>query len=249
MFSKIRPFLDKNSTSILTGLIVTGIGATIFLSVRPTAKALQLIADENYERGPNREWQLTKFEVIKLVYPLYVPAAVMGGLTIAGVIFLNNIHTRRNAALATVYAISEAALKEYQDKVIETIGKKKEQKIRDDIYADKLLENPLSKNIIIMTGKGETLCYDNFSGRYFKSDIETIRSVRNDLNDILSLDNFISLNDLYYALGLPNTRGGQELGWNMSGGKIVFTYSSHLAENGVPCLVLDYDISPKFDYD
>jgi hypothetical protein len=248
MFAKIRPFLDKNSTSILTGLIVTGIGATVFLAVRPTTKALQLIADEEYERSPH-QIELTKFEVIKLVYPLYVPAVVMGGLTVAGVIFLNSMHTRRNAALATVYAISEAALKEYQDKIIETIGSKKAQKLKDEIYEERLLKDPLSKNTIIFTGKGETLCYDAFSGRYFKSDIETIRRVRNELNYTLLLDNFISLNDLYYALGLPNNKVGEELGWNMSGGQIDFVFSSQLAEDGVPCLVIDYKLGPKFDYD
>jgi len=248
MFSKIRPFFDKNSTVILTSMIVTGIGTTIYLSVRPTAKALQLISEEEYERSPH-QIELTKFEVVKLVYPLYIPAVVMGSLTIAGVIYLNSIHTRRNAALATAYSISEVVLKEYQDKLLETLGEKKAQKFKDEIYKDRLDKNPLSNNTVIFTGKGETLCYDSFSGRYFKSDIESIRQKRNELNEVLLCDGYLSLNDLFYALGLENVKMGEDLGWHIDDGQIKFNFSSQLAEGGVPCLVVDYDLSPKFKYD
>jgi hypothetical protein len=173
----------------------------------------------------------------------------MGSLTVAGVICLNSIHTRRNAALATAYSISEVVLKEYQDKLLETLGEKKAQKFKDEIYKDRVDNNPLSKNQVIFTGNGDTLCLDSLSGRYFKSDIESIRQKRNDLNEVLLKDGFVSLNDLYYELGLKNTKQGEDLGWNINDGQINFTFSSQLAEGGVPCLVIDYSISPKFNYD
>jgi hypothetical protein len=218
------------------------------LSVRPTPKALRLIADERYDREPCGI-AMTKFEIVKLVYPLYIPALIMGGLTVAGVIYLNSIHTRRNSALAAAYSLSEVVLKEYQDKLLETLGEKKAQKFKDEIYKDRIDKNPLSKNAIIFTGKGDTLCYDSYSGRYFKSDIEIIRQKRNDLNEILLKDGFISLNDLYYELGLENIKMGTELGWNINDGQIDFTFSSQLAEGGVPCLTIDYSVGPKFNYD
>ena len=38
------------------------------------------------------------------------------------------------------------------------------------------------------------------------------------------------------------------MGWHIDNGMILFDYSSQLTEDGVPCLVIDYLISPRFDY-
>jgi hypothetical protein len=48
----------------------------------------------------------------------YLPAAIMGGLTIACVIDANSNNLRYNAALASVYSLTELALKENQTKVV-----------------------------------------------------------------------------------------------------------------------------------
>ena len=90
---------------------------------------------------------------MRLTWRYYVPTAIMGGLTIACIIGANSINLRRNAALAGAYSLTEAALKEYQAKVIETIGDKKEQAIRDDIAKDRVKEHPLGEREVIITGK------------------------------------------------------------------------------------------------
>jgi len=51
-------------------------------------------------------------------------------------------------------------LKEYQEKVIETIGQNKENKIREAIIDDRLSKNPVSKNEILITGAGDVLFYE-----------------------------------------------------------------------------------------
>ena len=125
---------------------------------------------------------LTKLEVIKIAWRPYVPAAAICLATIGCIIGANHISLRRNAALASLYGITEAAFKEYRTKVVETIGQNKELKVRDEISADRVKKNPVGTNEIIFTGKGEVLCYDSLSGRYFKSDIEQIRRTVNELN-------------------------------------------------------------------
>ena len=79
--------------------------------------------------------------------------------------------------------------------MVETIGKKKEQAIRDDIAKDRVTANPVRE--VVVTDRGSTLCYDSLSGRYFKSDIETLRKTVNDLNRRMRDEMFISLNDFY----------------------------------------------------
>lgn len=243
----------KNSPTILTGLGVAGLITTVVMAVRVTPKAMEIINEERLDRADADEnfiYGSTKMEVIRLVWPCYIPTLVMGCATIACIIGANSINLRRNAALASVYSLTEATLKEYQAKVIETIGENKEHKIKDEIAKDQVRNHPLNDKEVILTGKGNTLCYDVISGRYFKNDIENIRKVRNDLNqEFLNGEMFISLNDLYYALGLSNTKMGDEIGWSIDDGQIEFNFSSQLAEDGIPCLVLDYSLDPKYNYD
>ncbi len=54
----------------------------------------------------------------QFTWQLYLPAVIIGGLTIAYVIGANFNNLRYNAALASVYSLTELALKENQTKVI-----------------------------------------------------------------------------------------------------------------------------------
>lgn len=246
---KIIQVLSKNSPTILTGFAVAGLISTVVIAVRATPAAMTSINEAEWGKG---EVRLTKKELVQYTWKIYIPSALMGAATIGCIIGANQIGMRRNAALAGLYSLTESTLKEYQQKVVDTIGEKKEQKIQDEIAQDRITNNPPKAEEIISTGKGETLCYDWLSGRYFKSDIEKIRKAENELNKDLLADNFISLNEVYDALGLPPIGIGEELGWSLwidDGDDLVsFTYSSQLTDAGKPCLVLKYAVVPRYDY-
>ena len=60
----------------------------------------------------------------------------------------------------------------------------------------------------------------------------------------------------YDFLGLEHTRLGAELGWKIDSGTLQIDFSSTLASDksqgiapGTPCLVLDYNVAPKYDFD
>lgn len=150
--------------------------------------------------------------------------------------------------LATAYSLSEAAFAEYREKAAETVGEKKEAEIRDKVAKAQIERDPVSGHEVIMTGKGDTLCYDVVSGRYFKSSIEKIRRAENVLNRKLMDEMYVSLNEFYYELGLKCTGMGNELGWNVDDGLIDLHFSTQLSEDETPCLVVDYHIAPRYDY-
>lgn len=260
--------ISKNSPTLLTGLAVTGLVTTTILGIKATPKAMSVIDDhlwKMYEEEATgetfTEWlgiddgicsmkdrtkMLSRREILCLTWKTYLPTAALGLATIACVIGSNRISLTRNAALVSIYGITEAAFKEYRTKVVESIGKNKELKIRDDISEDRIKKKPLVMNEVIFTGKGEVMCHDSISGRYFKSDIEKIRRSVNTLNYNLRSDMFVTLNQLYDELGLSSTALGEQLGWDVDKGEIEIEYSSQLTENGEPCLVLNYTIEPKF---
>ncbi len=235
--------IDANSPAILTGVGVAGVISTVALAIKGTSNAVYLIREEEDLR-PHDEW-LTQREKLELVWKQYIPTAASSVLTIAAIIGSNHISTRRNAALFSLYSIAAQGLEEYQDKVAAMIGERKEGKIRDDIAQDKLDANPLNGREIIITGKGDYLFYDTLSGRYFRSDLETVRRVQNDFNELLFNDMFLPLNDLYDMLGLEATELGRSTGWDVQNGKLDIRFSAKIATDGEPCIVLSYSIEPK----
>lgn len=242
----IRVSLDKHSPQILMGVGIAGMITTTVLAVKATPKALQLIEEKKRELETD---ELSVVDTVKTTWKCYAPAAVTGTLSTICLIGSNSVSTRRTAAIATAYKISETALEEYRAKVVETIGEKKEQIIKDKVAEEQLKKNPISKNEIIITEKGNTLCYDAWSGRYFKSDLEKIKKVQNDMNYRLINDMYVSLNEFYSALGLSNVDMGYELGWNLDrDGKLELEYSANIGEDGAPCIVISYNVAPQYDF-
>ena len=256
---KVHSTMVRHSPELLTGLGIVGMMATTIMAVRATPKAILLMEEE--ERNKFTESQdvensipfpfpepLSKKEIFILTWRCYLPSTLTGVFSVICLIGANSVNVRRNAALATAYTLSESALKVYKDKVLDTIGEKKEQTIHDAIAKDKLNQNPVNQKEVVLTNKGETLCYDALSGRYFKSDIEKLKKAINELNRQMLDETYISLNDLYYVIGLDNIKLGDDIGWNVSHGFVDLKFSSQLASDGTPCLVLDYQVQPKADY-
>lgn len=246
LMSNTRQFVSKRSPEILTGIGIAGMITTTVLAVRATPKALQLI-----EEKKNDDWvdELSPLEVVKTAWKPYVPAAVTGVASVACLIGASSVNAKRNAALATVYKLSETALSEYREKVIETIGEKKEKTVRDKVAEERVKKNPVSKSEVIVTNNGTTLCFDPISARYFKSSIDKIKRAENELNKQMlhDISGYVSLNDFYDELGLDHTSVGDELGWNVDR-LIDISFSSQLNDNGEPSVVLDYLVAPKYDF-
>lgn len=242
----IRKFASKRSPEILTGIGIAGMITTTILAVRATPKALELIEEQKEEESVD---ELSSFEVVKVAWKPYIPAIITCVASTACLIGASSVNTKRNAALATAYKLSETALSEYRDKVVETIGEKKERIVRDKVAEERVKKNPVSKNEVIITGNGKTLCFDPISGRYFMCSIETIKKAENTLNKQMlhDISGYVSLNEFYDELGLDHTSVGNDLGWNTNQ-LIDIDFSSQLNDNGEPSVVLDYLVAPKCDY-
>lgn len=246
LMSNTRQFVNKRSPEILTGIGIAGMITTTVLAVRATPKALELL-----EEKKNEDWvdELSPLEVVKTAWKPYVPAAVTGIASVACLIGASSVNAKRNAALATAYKLSETALTEYREKVIETIGEKKEKTVRDKVAEERVKKNPVSKSEVIVTNNGTTLCFDPISARYFKSSIDKIKRAENELNKQMlhDISGYVSLNEFYDELGLDHTSVGDDLGWNVDR-LIDISFSSQLNDNGEPSVVLDYLVAPKYDF-
>lgn len=244
LINKSKYFLGKHSPEILTGIGITGMITSTILAVKATPKALLLIENKKKELKTK---ELTTIETIKAAWKPYIPSIGVAATSMTCIIFASRINYKRNAALATAYSLSERAFSKYKEKVIETIGEKREKVVQEKVAQEKLDKQPKSQ--VIVTSNGDTLCMDTMSGRYFKSDMETIKQAINKLNRRLVYENYISLNEFYGEIGLDNIKNGDLLGWNIDSGLIEPTFSTCLAENGQPCIVIDFMVEPRYDYD
>ena len=266
--SNTQHSISKHTPAILTGIGVAGTITTVVLAVKATPKALELIekekecqnqlllleASQHKQEHCNQINQLTPIEVVKATWQCYIPAVVTGVASVACLIGASSVHTKRNAALATVYKIAETARNEYRDAVIETVGEKKEQAIKDKIAEKHVKENPpMNSNTVIVTPKGDTLCYEHISGRYFRSSVDAINKAENAINRKLLAYDYASLNELYLELGMePLNMVGNDLGWNIGrlpDRTLKIEFSAVLSEDDVPCLALEYNIAPYYNYD
>lgn len=238
--------LTKYSPGILTGIGIAGMIGATFMAVKATPKALYLIETKKKESEVE---ELTSVETIKTCWKCYIPATLTTVLSAVCLIGASTVSAKRNAALATAYSISEAALREYQEKVVEVIGEKKEKSVRDAVAKDQIERDPVTKSeVVIIDSNSNTLCYEPLSGRYFKSTIDKIKKAEIKLDRQMIQEMYVSLNDFYWEIGLDGTDLGDKMGWNLSKGYMDLSFSSQLADDGTPCAVIVYGIPPVYDY-
>jgi Family of unknown function (DUF6353) len=251
-------FAVDNAPTILTTLAIGSGVSTVVSTIPATVKAVRIVDEEATRRmdkwtkdtGEDQSSYpldpiLTPFEVIKLTWKEYLPTLGLGIITTGCIISANDINLRRNAALAGLYKLAQTSLNEYQEKVRENFGERKEARLRDELHQDKLEKNPVEKSQVILAAPGETLFYDSLSGRYFESDLETVRRVINDYNRDVINTPYKTLNEFYKELGLEGVAMGRRTGWSTEHGLLQIEFTTRIATNGKPCIVLDYKLEPS----
>ena len=247
-------FASEHRTSLMVGGGIAGMVIAGVTAVRVTPKASMLLEErrcskhdaylENTEANP----QLTIKDYIQVTWKYYLPPIALATVSAGAIIFAHKVDRKENAALAAAYAISESRLKEYSEKVLETVGEKKEKEVRNAIDKDRVNNNQPVDGEIISTGQGDTLCMDAWNGRYFYSDIEVLRRAAVDLSRAVLNDETVTLNDFYDRIDLPQTKNGDFFAWEIGNhhGMIELSFSSQLDFKKRPVLVMDFKFAPTY---
>jgi len=147
----------------------------------------------------------------------YLPTAVMTGASLICIFGSNHLSKARIAALASAYIASETNLKEYKEKVLEMVGKKKAREVNDEVIADKVKNNPPTAANTVAPSMSNmvdlSLWYDVTSDRYFYSNPERIRRAEIEAQQMLDKNGSVSINDIYDILGIKQIPLGDTMGW------------------------------------
>lgn len=249
-----------NSPTILSGLAVGGLVATVAFAVRATSKA-SVVIEENRDKKEyaaataeeraifdgDKRVTLTRQEIVQATWKLYIPASIAGAASIACIVGANQVGLRQKAALAGAYSLAELAFREYKDEVIQVLGAKKDQEITERITERKIQASPPDAQVIIVGGDNDQLCYDTLTGRYFRSSAEKIRRAELDLRGEILNDMYCDHNRFYDLLDLECVVIGDALGWNINHQPKILL-GAHMSPQGTPCLAIQWQVLPIVDY-
>lgn len=244
MLKTVTTVLKRNSSKMMIGAGISGMFIAIGTAVKDTPKATKLVEAAREEKGE----ELTTKEIVQVTWKTYIPTAIISVASAGLIVAATMQESRKHAALVAAYSLLESSAREYHKKVIDTVGEKQEAKIQESIAKDKAAQVSTESDYIFKTGKGEDLVIDATTGRRFESSIDAIKQSIVDLNYVLLNENQVTLNELYYELGLDGTELGDKLCWHIDRGLIEARFSTQLTNDNKPCIVMSFKDLPRPDY-
>lgn len=156
-------------------------------------------------------------ETIKRLAPEVAPIAVCG-LSTGGLMVGSAVAGEMKIAhVRDLLSISEMYNHDILEKVKENLGEEKAREIKDSIAEDRLKEKiekdkDWKNGILQAKGGGDTLYWDNYMGRLFLCDKNTIRDVVLGINEKINSGEWYPLNAIYRGLELPTGKAGENIG-------------------------------------
>lgn len=257
----LKKAIIKHSPEILTITGIIGFTTTAILASKSTLRAHRIIEEKKEELISNNADSSSNYDCYDIIeysnkdairdtWKCFIPTAISYALSCACIISSNRISNNRTKGLEIAFALASNSLSNYKDKVIETIGEKKELLVKDSIAKEKIGTNEVSEENVYMIDNYTSRVFDPISSRYFTSSIDKLKSAVIDMNKIIMTDPYdtgASLNDFYAIVGLPDTLIGDKFYWSNDNGLMDLYFSSHIDSSGRPCIVIDYTVFPAYD--
>lgn len=228
---------SRNSPNILAAIGVSGVLSTAYLAARAAYESRPWL-DVQQAEADEEGVEVTLRDKVETAWRFYIPAGVSGAVTIGCIIASTRSHSRRTAAMAAAYSLSEKAFAEYRERIVEEIGERKEESIRDELAQKQVSDNPPSGTVII--DNGQVLCCELHTKRYFRSDVQAIKAAQNEINAKINNHMYVTLDELYDILGLEHTADSDRLGWD-SDRLLEIKTRAILAPDGQPCVAFEYN--------
>lgn len=247
----IKPFIAQHEPEILMTMGISGMIFSIIWGIKATGKVVKKVDNKKLEL---KKEKLTIEEIFKISWKDYLPVVISAGISIPCIIAGNRIANKRNIMLAAAYTLSETALQEYKDTTKTLIGDKKFEKLEEQISDEKIKKTYKEGiNNVTLIGDGDSLFFEELSGRYFKTNWNRISKAANELNAraMGDMSGVTTLNDWFDILGLENTLLGETMGWSILDGKsgiIDISIDSVLTPDNEPCGAIRYNTRPKQIY-
>jgi len=237
--AQVERFMRENSTAILAGIGATGVVTTGYLAHQAGWKAATSTIYFEIEGGRQDSRKERIKERARRNWKLYIPPTIVGGVAIGCIIAGTRVGNRRTAAMAAAYSLSEKAFVEYKEKVVEKLGERKDQSVRDEIAQERIAANPIGREVILV-GSGTVLCCELHTGRYFLGDMDTLKKAQNEINDRINRHEYATLQEFQVLINISPTDSSMDFGWDQERGLMSLDITTTLMDEIRPCLAFSY---------
>lgn len=238
--SKTALKASKYSPQVLFGAGVVGVVATAVLTAKATlgleeilddarllSDQVSALPDEKYTSQQRTQALIyVKVKTFGQIVKLYLPALVVGSLSIAALTGSHRILTKRNIGLTAAYGALDKGFREYRGRVVDEVGEEKERHIRHGVTKERVAvvdEKTGKKTVVeknVQTGSPYSDYARLFSDQTSKLwsprtelNFVILRGIQTQMNENLKAYGFVMLNDVYQELGFEKTTLGQQVGW------------------------------------
>lgn len=153
-------------------------------------------------------------------WKIYIPPVLMGTATIVAIVLSDRLNKKEIMALTATGVYLAMNRDELENQIREKYGDDALAEIKEKVNAV-ILPKAVNKDSesIELTGFGETLCIDRYSGRKFRSSLDAVNKGIAEVNDCYMGGNEfaaacpVCFNDFYDAWGILRTQFGDQYGW------------------------------------
>jgi hypothetical protein len=237
----IREGLRREAPLIMSTAAVAGFLVATYSAIKATPRANEeLAAYGEFEALEPKQRILDK---AKILMPIYAPAIGYTLISIALIIGTNDIYRKRSAAVSVALFSANSALRRWESVVANQVTAKKLDEIKAEV--DTPRRNPPES---IILSSSTTIVYDVFSDRYFEvTSVDRIHSAVNEINRRIRANDFVPVNDLYFAIGLNPLPYGDEIGWCVEEGPMEIRISATLIKDSqTPCVSISFETEPRY---
>lgn len=230
----------------LAGAAVVGVAGVAVSGYLAGKRAAGMLEAERLAK----EEELTKKEKAKIIAKCAWATALIAVLTGAAIIGSTYIANKHIKKLAIAYTTTAGLLEAHQQAELAKLGTEAAKEIKDEVAKSYNLPEPTKLNTCHTHARGvnDYLCFDDFSGRYFYSNLDKIEAAFIKTSRLLfeSIDNSVTLNDLYDNLDVEPAGCGMAWGWDLEYDNeslrdyIHYETYTMQAPGGEPCIVLVY---------
>lgn len=237
----LKKIIVRYSPTILTCVGAAGVITTAVLTGKATIKAVRILDEIKPE---------SKFEIVKDVWPCYIPAIMTGAATLTCIFGANVLNKRQQVAITSAYILLDRTYKDYRSKVNAIFGEDADQRVKNAQAQDLYNESDISPS------NDKLLFYEDHYGKFFERTLLEVQDAEYQLNRKLVKDGEASVNDFLYFLNLPKNEIGDALGWSQelfsdvsNPSWIDFEHELVKMDDGMECYIINAVDGPTMNFD
>lgn len=187
--------MKVNKSVILTASACIGVAATAYVSFN---------AGRQYERG-GKQFPPAHSKT------LFIPPIVIGGLTITAIVLNQRLNAKTIMGLAGSAGYIALNRDELERQIEEKYGKDALKELKQK--AASMLVQKVDTEQVELTGLGDVLCVDGYSGRLYRSGYDAVCKGVAEFQEAWESGQYLSMNDFYEMQGMRQTAFGSQWGF------------------------------------